>query len=66
MAEEASALREPLHSDEFKVVELGRTGFRELRDQASRRGSFVSVPDFKRAIDEFLGSVEKRVGYAVT
>ena len=28
--------------------------FRELTDKAIRRGSFVSVPDLKRAIDEFL------------
>jgi transposase len=28
--------------------------FRELTDKAVRRGSFVSVPDLKRAIDEFL------------
>ena len=28
--------------------------FRELTDKAIRRGSFVSVPDLKRTIDEFL------------
>ncbi len=28
--------------------------FRELTDKAIRRGSFLSVPDLKRAIDEFL------------
>ena len=28
--------------------------FRELTDTALRRGSFVSVPDLTRAIDEFL------------
>src|SRR5271163_3958416 len=28
--------------------------FRELTDKAIRRGSFVSVPDLKQAIDEFL------------
>src|SRR6266700_3307493 len=28
--------------------------FRELTDKAVRRGSFVSVPDLKQAIDEFL------------
>jgi transposase len=28
--------------------------FRELTDKAIRRGSFASVPDLKRAIDEFL------------
>jgi transposase len=28
--------------------------FRELTDKAIRRGSFISVPDLKRAIDEFL------------
>ena len=28
--------------------------FRELTDKAIRRGSFVSVPDLKRSIDEFL------------
>lgn len=28
--------------------------FRELTDKAIRRGSFVSVPDLKRAMDEFL------------
>ena len=30
--------------------------FRELTDKAVRRGSFVSVPDLKRAIDEFLNA----------
>ncbi|HEX9771914.1 MAG TPA: IS630 family transposase [Steroidobacteraceae bacterium] len=30
--------------------------FRELTDKAIRRGSFVSVPDLKRAIDEFMES----------
>ena len=30
--------------------------FRELTDKAIRRGSFVSVPDLKRAIDEFLSA----------
>lgn len=28
--------------------------FRELTDKAIRRGSFVSVPDLKKAIDEFM------------
>ena len=28
--------------------------FRELTDKTIRRGSFVSVPDLKRTIDEFL------------
>ena len=28
--------------------------FRELIDKAIRRGSFVSLPDLKRTIDEFL------------
>ena len=30
--------------------------FRELTDKAIRRGSFVSVPDLKKAIDEFMKS----------
>ena len=30
--------------------------FRELTDKAIRRGSFVSVPDLKHAIDEFLSA----------
>jgi transposase len=33
--------------------------FRELTDKAIRRGSFVSVPDLKRAIDEFLTAWNK-------
>jgi hypothetical protein len=28
--------------------------FRELTDKSIRRGSFVSVPDLKQAIDEFM------------
>ncbi|MGH8092359.1 MAG: hypothetical protein ACREIF_02645, partial [Chthoniobacterales bacterium] len=30
--------------------------FRELTDKAIRRASFVSVPDLKQAIDEFMES----------
>jgi transposase len=30
--------------------------FRELSEKAIRRGSFVSVPDLKEAIDQFLGA----------
>ena len=33
--------------------------FRELTDKAIRRGSFVSVPDLKRAIDEFMTAWNK-------
>jgi hypothetical protein len=30
--------------------------FKELTDKAIRRGSFVSVPDLERAIEEFLAA----------
>ena len=54
MAEEASALRlSPTSSSWLNLVERW---FRELTDKAIRRGSFVSVPDLKHAIDEFLSA----------
>ena len=34
--------------------------FRELTEKAIRRGSFVSVPDLKQAIDEFMKSLESK------
>lgn len=34
--------------------------FRELTDKAIRRGSFVSVPDLKQAIDEFMKTLESK------
>jgi hypothetical protein len=33
--------------------------FRELTEKAIRRGSFVSVPDLKQAIEEFLQAWNK-------
>lgn len=35
-------------------LNLAERWFRELTDKATRRGSFVSVPDWKRAIDDFI------------
>src|SRR5256885_15578802 len=56
VAEEASTVCVPLHSDQFQLAELGGALVRELSDKAIKRASFVSVPDLKQAIEEFLRS----------
>ena len=49
-----SALRAALHPDQLDWLNLVERWFGELTCKRIRRGSFVSVPTCKRAIDEFL------------
>jgi len=54
VAEEASSLCVPLCADQFQLAEFGGALVSRIDREAIRRGSFVSVPELKQAIEAFM------------